>query len=185
MNRFIYLPFIKGKVILMPSLGISDEELEAALMRRLASNHASDPRVCVCGHPARCHTELAPEGSPVHVEAREQGRNICAQTRMVCPCVKFEPVVSVTDVRRFKYRTHGPGSDHALSLGIRQTRIKGGSVELLDGWVCRFCKTETEGLVPVAYRLNADGYPIAEAEQPTKANALVCVECRTRIRAGE
>jgi hypothetical protein len=156
----------------MPSLGISDEELDAALQKRVASAQKSDSRVCVCGHPARCHTELAPE----------HGQNICAQTRMVCPCDKFMPVVRVSDVRRFRYKTSGPSEEHALSLGLRQTRIKGGEVELLDTWVCRFCQTQTEGLVPVAYRLDQNGNLLGESTAPTRANALVCVDCRTRIR---
>lgn len=166
----------------MPSLGVDENELSEALSRRVNSNEKGDPRVCVCGHPARCHTELAPEDSPAHVHAREAGRNICAQTRMACPCPTFTPVISVSDVRRFRYKTAGPASEHALSMGIQRTREKGGEITFLEGWVCRFCNSETEGLVPAAFRLSETGAVLGEADVPTQANALICVNCRTALR---
>ena len=84
----------------MPSLGITEEELEAAFQRR-QTDTGKDGRICVCGHPARCHTSQTNSDSILHERAREAGEDRCYQTRMSCECRAFYPVIDVSDSRVF------------------------------------------------------------------------------------
>ncbi len=162
----------------MPSLGVSEDELEAAFQRR-KTDTGKDGRVCICGHPARCHTSQTNSDNPMHDMARERGEDHCYQTRMACACAGFEPVISVNDSRVFRFKTKGPGVDHALSQGMFAVRKKQGTIEYLDGFACRGCGTD-EGLKPVAYNV-IDGRVISEALNDTPWNALVCDACRGKM----
>lgn len=174
----------------MPSLGVEDSDLQAVASRRAAVN-ARDNRVCVCGHPARCHTSLAPDNSERHAEAREAGMEICVQTRILCECHEFQPVIETDDPRVFRFKTRGSGAEHALSQGIFAARspkrrkdgtmTPGGRVTFLPGWTCKFC-AETEGLVAVAFRVT-DGKIAGESKSSTPWNALVCQSHRMQILA--
>lgn len=184
----------------MPSLGISDKELDQTLERRSAQKDR-DGRVCICGHPAKCHSSLAAYGNPIHEHALARGGEVCIQTRVYCECKQFEPVIEVADSRLFKFKTRGHGAEHALAQGIaavrRKARVKAlganlesndsvhrneaakaaeASVTYLDGFKCRFCAS-VDGLTPIAYRV-VNAQIVSEADQSTPYNALVCEDCR-------
>lgn len=162
----------------MPSLGISDEELEAAFKRR-QTDTGKDGRVCICGHPARCHTSQTNSDSPLHEMARAKGEDHCYQTRMACSCAAFEPVIEVSDSRVFRFKTKGPSLDHALAQGMFAARKKGKTITYLDTFKCRGCGT-TENLRPIAYNV-LNGRIVGEAMSDTPWNALVCDECRVKM----
>lgn len=184
----------------MPSLGISDEELDQALTRR-TTQKSRDGRVCICGHPAKCHSSLAGYDNPAHSHALSNGGEVCIQTRVYCECKKFEPVIEVADSRLFKFKTVGVGIDHALAQGMAATRRKARekslgdsvnsndtdernraakaaqeSITFLPDFKCRFCGT-TDSLTPVAYRV-VGAHIVSESDGTTPYNALVCEDCR-------
>lgn len=89
-----------------------------------------DPRICVCGHPARAHSS---EGVTADaVEKRKYNQHVCRYARMACPCAKFIEVVKCDDVRLFTFRTSGIDANHALFKGVSRAKEKDVEFEWSD-----------------------------------------------------
>jgi hypothetical protein len=143
-----------------------------------------DQRVCKCGHAARAHTGHHGPNNRNHDALEASGYKKCIPGRQVCPCAEFEPAISVSNAGRFMRKTSGPGSEHALSLGIRSLLADGGTFEWIEGVGCDACKRTVEQgaiLVPIAFNPTT----LQEQYSPSAINKLVCEDCRARrIAAG-
>ncbi len=140
-----------------------------------------DGGVCICGHPAKCHTEnIEPGVNAKHDEARRMGVNQCAPSRAFCGCRKYEQVLTAQDLRKFRHGTRGAGWDHALLLGIAASQESGKTVTWAEGLCCSKCKRlRTDPgvvLAPVPY---TDDFH--EAHHSTAKTFLMCMECREEV----
>jgi hypothetical protein len=147
-------------------------QLEIAKLRRMETN--KDPRICKCGHAARCHTSESDRET--HRTLRAVGRFACFVGRQTCPCQKFEPVMTTSDIRKFIFKTEGPAESHALARGAMKAWELGVTVEWIPGTSCDMCQGQGLALFPLA--LGPGG---TEAHEPTATNVLLCTTCRGKL----
>ncbi len=170
-----------------PGVPFTEEELEyfkrSDEAHKTQSPSTRDPRICVCGHPARAHTDFSL--SETQRGLREMGRYICQPSRQICPCKAFHEVLRVEDTRTFRFQTKGPLNAHALFQGAKRSAENGHEIEWSEGVVCGICARPRDTEMPV--------YPVALKAPPnggisqraTPFNRLLCWACYTRVLAGE
>lgn len=113
------------------ALGWSEEDAEKVSEAiKEPSVPRKDPRVCLCGHPARAHST---EGiTDLARGFASRGFNHCRFARMKCPCAGFVEIGTSSDVRVFTFKTAGPDKDHALLKGIKKAQDAGAEFEWTD-----------------------------------------------------
>lgn len=125
--------------------------------------------VCICGHPEARH----------YING---DMSLCKPTVMDCSCAQYRGVIRAEDTRYFQYKTNGPGVDHALSKGLKQSAKKNRTVEWLeDAYKCALCeKQETLQIYPISGSEKI-GFHIATDPKVDydmgRRNALLCEGC--------
>lgn len=143
-------------------LGFSkDEAIEA--LREIENSKKRNGLICICGHSVKAH-----------YNARD--RQVCSVAKQDCPCSKAEPVIKVQNARYFLKKTEGGGVYHALGQGIAKLESEGYTWEWYGEPECVPCGAKDVELYPVA--VNEVG---TEMNEPSRYNALVCVECRKNM----
>lgn len=155
-----------------------DAEAVQAEMNRQKSARVANPDICICGHSARSHSSHARLENLIHEAFRAQGVTRCLPGRQTCPCVEFNGVLRVSDVRGFICKTTGPYSAHALTKGILGLTAKGGQAEMIGVWSCSGCGSQ-EKVGPVAITQTGK-----ESLEPSPINYMLCVDCLVRLRVG-
>jgi len=154
------------------SFGFSMEDVKNKIEQK--QDKSLDRRICKCGHGARSHTSES--NTPIHETLKATGRFACFTARMECPCQKFEPVMTTSDVRKFVCKTEGPAEAHALAKGALKGWETGATVEWIPGVLCDGCKGESLALYPIAI-----GPGGTESYTPTATNVLLCGTCRGKF----
>jgi hypothetical protein len=157
-------------------LGTTPEELHAGVVKAKQASKERDGRICICGHPAKCHTSEAGEASAVHFAMKASGRNKCFPGRQSCPCRKFVGVLIASDVRKFMHRTTGPGPGHALTKGIDSGAQSHISMSWTENAVCELCKRSDVVLTAVSL-----DNTLFESNDATPINYLLCAEDRMNV----
>lgn len=161
---------------MLENWGITPEESREA-ERKLAEEKATrDKRICTCGHPAKAHSSES--NSDHHKFLIAAGRGGCRPSKIICPCLKFSPVIESGDTRRFIFKTTGPGPLHALSRGIQSAVDAKIELNWVEGARCGKChKTAKEtALYPIALTLEGKESPVA-----TPINVIFCGSCRAGL----
>jgi hypothetical protein len=115
--------------------------------------------VCLCGHPTEIHDE----------------DRFCMVNPAICTCQKAQRILWASDLRNFYCVTKGPHEAHALSRGLINLKVNGGSFSLLDSWCCSDpgCRSlETVG----PSRVKPGGMPTIHLQIHDKTT-LLCEQC--------
>lgn len=137
--------------------------LDLKEIREVASlgiREKAERKVCVCGHSVGSH-------GPGY-----RSRWLCSSGKMTCPCQDLFPVLEVSDLRHFHFKTEGWGPRHALALGTQKCLEKGGKVTQIVSNNCFVCGKEAPRLIPTSMTLDK-----LIVEIPGPLNALLCQDC--------
>lgn len=160
----------------LQGIDVSPEEAKAVAVK--TSRPPKNNGICVCGHSANSHTSVVPPGySKRHDSARVSGKPKCMPSKHVCPCRKYEEVLTSTDSRPFRKVTTGAGPGHALVKGIVTAMDAEREIKIVwsKSLACVKCHTPATEvpLAPVAYDLLW-----VESDDPTDMNVMICRNCR-------
>ena len=159
-------PRMKQKLIEEPDafdqLGFSAEKVDSYL--KDPPQRPTNREICLCGHPMSKHEELT------------AGAKTCVTSNLWCPCSEPFAIVEVDDVRYFMRQSHGRGSKHALTIGLRNLQKAGKRSQLLINPHCFMCKDQERPIEIVGIDRNG-GLAISSAP----VNLLVCEACTYRI----
>lgn len=124
--------------------------------------------VCSCGHGKNRH----------YIDGDV---STCKPSALDCQCGKYFPVLKAQDTRLFQYKSTGPGAEHALSKGIRQSALKEKAIEWFeDVFKCAYCgTTENITIYPISGS-EANGWRISRYEVDFdlgRRNGFLCLSC--------
>lgn len=161
---------------MLKNWGITPEESEEAERQIAERKNKRDKRICACGHAAKSHSSEST--SEHHQFLVAAGRGGCRPSKIVCPCIKFVPVIEASDVRRFIFKTNGPGPMHALSRGIKAATDAEIDLNWVEGARCGKCHSPATDVALYPMALTIEG---KESEVATPVNVIFCGKCRSEL----